>query len=96
MKNSTNNKTAASNIRIEEFLPLPVGARVISASPVAVTVRYRGNVTRWFGVTNFLGQSQEWNREHNAVVCEVRDRIHAAVESGAIVLGQPIAADSIV
>ncbi|MGA1706387.1 MAG: hypothetical protein ACO39X_05025 [Candidatus Nanopelagicaceae bacterium] len=63
----------------------------MSVSPSAVTIRYKGSSrTRWIGVQTDLGQSAEWNRARNAVACDARDRILAAVESGAIVLGQPI------
>lgn len=76
---------------IEEFWPLPNGARVIDASPEAVSVRYPGSRrSRWIGLQTDLSKTREWNRARNAVACDARDRILAAVESGAIVLGQPI------
>ena len=87
----TNRPSTLPLPKIQDFWPLPDGARVMSASPSAVTIRYKGSSrTRWIGVQTDLGQSEEWNRARNAVACDARDRILAAVESGAIVLGQPI------
>lgn len=80
---------------LDEFWPLPVGARVVSANPTAVTIRLKGSRrSRWIGVQTDMGRSADWNRARNAVACEARDRILAAVESGAIVLGRPISDDS--
>lgn len=76
---------------IEEFWPLPNGARVIDANPVSATVHYPGQrLSRWIGVQVDLSKTPEWNRARNAAACDARDRILAAVESGDIVLGEPI------
>lgn len=83
-------------MKLNSLWPLPVGARVMAASPVAVTVSYEGSVKmRWFGVQTDFSQSAEWNRARNAEACEIRDRILAAISAGKIVLGQPITEDSI-
>jgi len=80
---------------LDEFWPLPVGARVVSANPFAATIRLKGSRrSRWIGFQTDMGRSEDWNRARNAIACEARDRILAAVESGAIVLGRPISDDS--